>query len=72
MEHELLPAIAQGEKVVIASDNRTYAEKLEGMIRKQFPDTKLLLIDGTNRNEPAQRAFLKNASEQAEHYQVGI
>ena len=72
VEHELLPAIARGEKVAIASDNRTYAEKLEGTIRKQFPDIELLLIDGTNRNEPAQRAFLKNSSEEAERYQVVI
>ena len=72
VEHELLPAIAQGEKIVIASDNRTYAEKLEGIIRKQFPDTKLLLIDGTNRNEPEQRAFLTNSSKEAERYQVVI
>ena len=72
VEHELLPAIAQGEKVAIASDNRTYAEKLEGIIRKQFPDINLLMIDGSNRNERAQRAFLKNSSEEAERYQVVI
>ena len=47
VEHEVLPAIAQGKKIAIATDNKSYAQKLATTIYRQFPDTELLLVDGS-------------------------
>ena len=72
IDHQLLPSIAQGNNVAIATDSRLYASKLEKIIRKHFPDIKLLLVNGKNRNEAAQREFLKNCDQEAKRYQVVI
>ena len=72
IDHQLLPAIAQGNKVAITTDNRLYAGKLESIIRKQFPDIELLLVHGKNKNEANQRDFLKHCDREAERYQVVI
>ena len=71
-DHQLLPAIAQGKKVAVATDNRTHANLLERMLRKQFPDISLLLVHGKNRSEVQQQAFLKDCDKEAEQYQVII
>ena len=65
IDHQLLPAIAQGNKVAITTDNRVYAGKLESIIRKQFPDIELLLVHGKNKNEANQRDFLKQCDREA-------
>lgn len=72
VDHQLLPSIAQGRKIAIATDSRVYAGKLEKMIRKQFPDISMLLFHGKNRNEPDQMAFQKNFDQEAQQYQVII
>ena len=72
IDHQLLPSIAQGRKVAIATDSRVYAGKLEKIIRKQFPDISMLLFHGKNRNEPDQIAFQKNFDQEAQRYQVII
>ena len=72
VDQQILPLIAQGKKIAIATDNRVYAGKLEKIIRKQFPDISLLLYDGKNRNEPAQKAFQKDYDQEARRYQVII
>ncbi|MCW7552682.1 hypothetical protein NX722_08495 [Endozoicomonas gorgoniicola] len=72
INQQVLPSIAQGRKIAIATDNRVYAGKLEKIIRKQFPDISLLRFDGQNRNEPDQKAFLQNCDQEAQRYQVII
>ncbi len=72
IDQQILPSIAQGKKIAIATDNRVYAGKLERIIRKQFPDISLLRFDGKNRNEPEQKAFLQNCDQEAKRYQVII
>ena len=72
IDQQLLPSIAQGRKIAIATDNRVYAGKLEKIIRKQFPDLSMLRFDGKNRNEPDQKAFLQNCDQEARRYQVII
>ena len=72
INQQVLPSIAQGRKIAIATDNRVYAGKLEKIIRKQFPDISLLRFDGKNRNEPDQKAFLQNCDQEARRYQVII
>ena len=72
VENQLLPAIARGEKVAIALDNRREALRLEKTIRRQLPQVALLELDGKNRNEPCQNAFMQSCNEEAEKYQVVI
>lgn len=72
IDHQLLPSIAQGRRIAIATDSRAYAGKLEKIIRKQFPDISMLLFHGKNRNEPDQIAFQKNFDQEAQRYQVII
>ena len=72
IDHQLLPSIAQGKKIAIATDSRVYAGKLEKIIRKQFPDISMLLFHGKNRNEPDQIAFQKNFDQEVQKYQVII
>ena len=72
INQQILPSIAQGKKIAIATDNRVYAGKLEKVIRKQFPDLSMLRFDGKNRNEPDQKAFLQNCDQGARQYQVII
>ena len=72
IDQQILPSIAQGRKIAIATDSRVYAGKLEKIIRKQFPDISMLLFHGKNRNEPDQLAFQKNFDQEAQRYQVII
>ncbi|MET4694480.1 plasmid replication protein, CyRepA1 family [Endozoicomonas lisbonensis] len=72
IDHQLLPSIARGKKIAIATDSRVYAGKLEKIIRKQFPDISMLLFHGKNRNEPEQMAFQKHFDQEAQRYQVII
>ena len=72
IDQQILPSVAQGRKIAIATDSRAYAGKLEKIIRKQFPDVSTLLFDGKNRNEPDQKAFLQNCDQESQRYQVII
>ncbi|WP_257279612.1 plasmid replication protein, CyRepA1 family [Endozoicomonas sp. ISHI1] len=72
IDQQLLPSVAQGRKIAIATDSRAYAGKLEKIIRKQHPDISMLLFHGKNRNEPDQIAFQKNFDQEAQRYQVII
>ena len=72
VEQKLLPALARGERVAIATDSRCHACKLDEIVQKRLPHIPRLLIHGKNRTEQEQAAFLQDNRKVVHRYQLII
>lgn len=54
---EVVKAVSDGEKIMLATDSSTFAEDVTATLRMHFPGKKFLCVNQKNKPEPEVEAF---------------